>query len=225
MVQLQQHKRVVRQPADEERCHKCSHDFEGFGGFGHPVGAKFEDDDGVADDDDDKRHNKSCNETTHCNCFVTVPVRSVIVIANGSTQMIANLTIDHRGEAESDGKNPGNQNNNGSLLNCAMVLRPNWEHYWHETVHTDNNQEEDAAEHVEKHNRGHKLAHEAAKDPLLQRHAGDAEGEEGAEDKVRDGKAQVPGGVYSLLHLEARNPDDNSISTEAQQKNDNADDK
>lgn len=104
-----------------------------------------------------------------------------------------------------------------------MVLGPNWEHDWHAAVDTDDDQEEDAAEHVEEHDRGGEFAHEAAKDPLLHCHVSDAEREEGAEDEVRDRQAQVPGGVDRLLHLEARNPDDQSIPAEAQQKNDHAD--
>lgn len=104
-----------------------------------------------------------------------------------------------------------------------MVLCPNWKRDRHAAVDADDDQEEDAAEHVEEHNRGGEFAHEAAKDPLLHRHVGDAERQEGAEDEVGDGKAQVPGGVDRLLHLEARNPDDQSVSAEAQQKNDHAD--
>lgn len=104
-----------------------------------------------------------------------------------------------------------------------MVLGPNWEHDWQAAVDTDDDQEEDAAEHVEEHDGGGELAHEAAKDPLLHRHVGDAEWEEGAEDEVGDRQAQVPGGVDRLPHLEARDPDDQRISTEAQQKNDHAD--
>lgn len=51
---------MVGQPADEKSSNKGSHDFEGLGGFGHPVGAKFEDDDRIADNDDDERDNKPC---------------------------------------------------------------------------------------------------------------------------------------------------------------------
>lgn len=104
-----------------------------------------------------------------------------------------------------------------------MVLGPNWKHDWHTTVDTDDDQEEDTAEHVEEHNRGGELAHEAPEYPLFHRHVGDAEREEGAEDEVRDRKAQVPGGVDRLFHLEARNPDDQSISAEAQQEYDHTD--
>lgn len=56
---------MVGQPADEESSDKCRHDFQGFGGFGHPVGSKSEDDDGVADDDDGEGDNESCKEAAH----------------------------------------------------------------------------------------------------------------------------------------------------------------
>lgn len=104
-----------------------------------------------------------------------------------------------------------------------MVLRPNWKNDWHKAVDADDDQEEDAAEHVDEHDGGGEFAHEEAKDPLLHHHVGDAEREEAAEDEVRDRKAQVPDGVDRPLHLEARNPDDQSISKEAQQKNEHAD--
>lgn len=74
MVQLKQDEHVVGQPADEESSDERSHDFEGFGGFGHPVGPKFEDDDRIADDDDGERDNKPCKEAGHCNYLVTVLV-------------------------------------------------------------------------------------------------------------------------------------------------------
>lgn len=74
VVQLKEDKDVVGQPADEESKDECSHDFERFGVLGHPVGSKFEDDDGVAEDDDDERDNETCNEATHCNYAVTVVV-------------------------------------------------------------------------------------------------------------------------------------------------------
>lgn len=137
--------------------------------------------------------------------------------------MSADIPKDHRGNAQSDGEKPGQENNNRRLFNSAMVLGPNWEHNGHTAVDTDDDQEEDAAEHVDEHYEGDKFAHEAAKDPLLHCHVGDAEREEGTEDEVRDRKAQVPGGVDRLLHLESRNPDDQSISGEAQQKNDHTD--
>lgn len=65
---------MVGQPADEESSYERSHDFEGFGGFGHSVVSKFEDNDRVADDDDNERENKSCKQAAHCNYLVTVSV-------------------------------------------------------------------------------------------------------------------------------------------------------
>lgn len=212
---------MVGQPADEESSDECRHDFEGFGRFGHPVGSKSEDDDRVADDDDEERDNEPCKEAAHCNYQVFVWF--IFVVANGPTHVTANIPEDDRGKAQHDGEKPGHDNNNGCLFNSAMVLSPNWKHDWHTAVDADNDQEEDAAEHVEEHNRGGEFAHELAKDPLIHRHVGDAEREEGAKDEVRDRKAQVPGGVDRLLHLEARNPDDQHVSTEAQQKYDHTD--
>lgn len=223
MVQLKQDEHVIGQPADEESSHECSHDFEWFGGFSHPAGSKSEDDDRVADDDDGERDNKPCKEAAPCHNLVTVLVWRIIVQANGPTQVSANIPKDHRGKAQCDCEKPGHKNNNGCLFDSATVLGPNRKHHWHAAVNADDNQEEDAAEHVEEHNEGDKFAHEVAKDPLLHHHVGDVEWEEGAEDKVGDRKAQVPGCVDRLLHLEARNPDDQSISKEAQQKNDHAD--
>lgn len=72
VVQLHQDKHVVGQPADEESSDERCHDSEGFGGFGHPVVSKFEDDDGVADDDDDERDNKPCKEAAKYDYLVTV---------------------------------------------------------------------------------------------------------------------------------------------------------
>lgn len=134
--------------------------------------------------------------------------------------MTANLSKDQRGNAQCDGKKPGQNNNNRGLFNSALILSPNWKHHQDTAVDTDDDQEEDTTEHVDEHNAGDELAHEAAKDPFLNHHIGNIEREKGTEDKVRDCKAQVPGGVDRLLHLEARNPDDQSISKEAQQKND-----
>lgn len=74
VVELKQDKDVIRQPADEKSSDERRHDFEGFGGFGHSVGPKFEDDDGVADDDDDKRDNKPSKEATQRYNLVTVLV-------------------------------------------------------------------------------------------------------------------------------------------------------
>lgn len=209
---------MIGQPADEESSNERSHDFEGFWVFGHPIGLKFEDDDRVADDDDDEGENKPCKQATQRNYLVTVWIWCIIVEANGPTKVSANVPEDHRGKAQCDGEKPSQANNNGRLVNGAMVLGPHWKYNWHEAVDADDDQEKDAAEHVDEHNGGSKFAHEAAKDPLLHDHVGDAEREEGTEDEVRDRQAQVPGGVYRLFHLEARNPDDQSISTETQQK-------
>lgn len=74
MVNLEHDKRVVRQPADEKSSHQCSHDFEGFGRFCHPVIPKFKDDDRVADEDDDERDHKPCEEAGECDYVVTVQV-------------------------------------------------------------------------------------------------------------------------------------------------------
>lgn len=101
--------------------------------------------------------------------------------------MTANIPEDDRGNAQSDGEKPAHENNNRCLINSAMVLGPNWKHDRHTAVDADDDQEEDAAEHVEEHNGGSEFAHEDAKDPLLHHHVGDAEWEEDAEDEVRDG--------------------------------------
>lgn len=137
--------------------------------------------------------------------------------------MCNNISKNNRGKAEGDGGNPGQKNNNRCLFNRAVVLGPNWEHHGHTAIHTDDDKEEDAAKHVDKHNEGGEFAHEQAKDPVIHGHVSDAEGETGAEDEVRDGEAQVPGGVDRLLHPEASDPDHQSIPKEAQQKNDCSD--
>lgn len=223
MVQLEQDEYVVRQPADEESSDECGHDFEGFGGFCHPVVSKFEADERVTDDDDEERHNKSCEETTNSNYLVAVQVWSIIVQANGPAQVSANVPKNHRGNTQRNGKKPSDDNDNGCLFNSAIVLGPNRKRNWHKAIYTDEDQEEDAAEHVDEHNTRSEFAQELAKDPLLHHHVGDAEWEEGTENKVRHSKAQVPGGVDCLLHLEARNPDDHSVSTKAQQKDNHVD--
>lgn len=71
-VQLKHDEDVIGQPADEKSGDERSHDFEGFGGFGHPVGFKFEDDGRVADDDDGERDDKPSKEAAHCDYLVTV---------------------------------------------------------------------------------------------------------------------------------------------------------
>lgn len=63
---------MVGQPTDEESSNKCSHHFEWFGGFHHPVGAKSGHDDRVADEDYDERDDEPCEEAAHCNYLVTV---------------------------------------------------------------------------------------------------------------------------------------------------------
>lgn len=134
--------------------------------------------------------------------------------------MVANIPKDRRRDAKSNGEKPGQDNYNWGLLNRTLILGPNRKHDGNTAVHADDDKEVDAAEHVEEHNRRGELAHEAAEDPLVHHCVGDAYWEESAEDKVRDGQAQVPGGVDRLLHFEARDPDDQSIPKEAQQKND-----
>lgn len=223
LAQLEQDEHVVRQPADEKSSHQRTHDLEGLWGFGHPVGLQLEDDDGVADDDDDKRENKPCEEATECNRLVTERVRRVFVEANGPAHVAVNVTENHRGNAEPHGKEPRQENGERCLPDRAMVLGPNRQHDRHEAVDADDHQEEDAAEHVEEHDEGGEFAHEEAEDPFLQGRVGDAERQGGAEDKVGYGQAQVPGGVDRPLHLEARDPDDQSISEEAQQEDEHAD--
>ena len=122
--------------------------------------------------------------------------------------MTAYVPEDHRGNAHSDAEEPGEDDHNGRLVDSALVLGPNRKHDRDAAVDADEDQEEDAAEHVDEHDGRGELAHEAAKEPLLHHHVGDAERENGAEDKVGDRQAQVPSGVDRLLHLEARNPDD-----------------
>lgn len=224
VVQLKQDEDVVGQPADEESSYESAHHFEGFGGFYHSIVSKFEDDDRVADDDDDERKDKACDEAAHCNNLVQVWVRCVIIEAACPTLRSSNISIDHRGNAQPNGKKPSKDNHHRRLLNGAVVLSPNWKHNRHAAVYTDDNEEEDAAEHVEEHHPRRELAHEEAKDPLLHHHEDDVERKEGTEEKVRDGKAQVPCGVDCLLHLEARDPDDQTVPNEAQQENDHVDD-
>lgn len=141
---------MVGQPADEESNNQSSHHFEWFGVFGHPVGSKLEDDDSIADGNDEERDNKAGEETTQCDSLVTV-LHCVIVEANGPTQMIDNIPREHRGNAQCNGKKPGQDNNNQCLFNSALVLSPNWKDDRDTAVDADDDKEEDAAEHVEEH--------------------------------------------------------------------------
>lgn len=134
-----------------------------------------------------------------------------------------NISKDCRGNAQCDSDNPGYYNNNRCLPYSAVILGPDWKLDQHTAVNTDDDQEEDTAEHVDEHSQGGELAHEASKDPLIHRRVGDVEREKDAEDKVRDCEAQVPGSVDRLLHLKASDPDDQSIPKKAQQKNDHTD--
>lgn len=222
MVELQHDEHVVRQPADEEHNHERTHDFEGLGGLGHPVLPKLEDDDGVADDDDGERHHEPCGEAAERHDAVTVRVPRVLVDAEGPAQVTADVSENDGGDAQRDGQKPSQANNHGGFVNAAVVLGPNREHDRHQPVHADDDQQEDAAEHVEEQDRGDQFAHDAAENPRLHGRAGDAEGQECAEDKVGHGEAQVPGGVDRLPHLKAGDPNDQRVSAEAQQKNDHA---
>lgn len=223
MVQLHEHEHVIRQPAHEERGHQGAHDSEGFGGLGHPAVPKSEDDDRVADDDDDERDDEARDEADQCHQLVAVLAQAVVVEAGGLAHVWAHLPKDHRGQAQPDSQEPGQSHADGRHLDRAVVLGPDREGDGHEAVDADDDQEEDAAEHVEEHHGGDEFAHEAAKDPLLHDGVGDGEREEGAEDEVGDGEAQVPGGVDRLLHLQAGDPDDQSVPTEAQQENNHVD--
>lgn len=175
MLHLKQDKRVIGQPADEENNNKRSHYFEGFGRFGHSVGLEFYTNNGVADDDDDKRDNKPHKEAAKCNHSVNVSIWCVVVEAFSLAQMTVNIPKDQWRNTQRNGEKPRQDNNNGCRFNSAMVLGPNWEHDWHKAIDTDDDQDEDATEHIEEHNAGGKLAHEAAEDPVLHRRVGDAE--------------------------------------------------
>lgn len=223
VVELQHDEDVVRQPADEEGQHQRAHDFEGLGGLGHPVLPKLDDDDGVADDDDSERHHEASDQAAERHHAVAVLAHRVVVDAGGLAQVAADVPENDGGDAERDGQKPGQRDDHRGFFNAAVVLGPDREHDGHQPVHADDDQHEDAAEHVEEQERGDQFAHDEAKNPDLHGRAGDAEGQEGAEDKVGHGQAQVPGGVDRLPHLKASDPDDQSVSAEAQQKDDHAD--
>lgn len=223
LVELQHDEHVVRKPAEEERSHERTHDSEGLGGLGHPVVPNFEDDDRVADDDDGERHHEPRKEAAERHYAVAVLIQCVLVDARGPAQVTADVSENDGGNAERDGQKPSQENNHRGFFNGAVVLGPNREDDQHQTIDADDDQEEDAAEHVDEQDRRDQFAHDAAEYPHLHHHAGNAEGKEGAEDKVGHGEAQIPGGVDRLPHLEAGDPDDQSISTEAQQRNGHTD--
>lgn len=74
VVELEEDEDVVGQPAEEKSSDERGHDSEGLGGFDHPVGSQFENDDRVADDDDDKGDNEPSEEAAHGHNLVTVLV-------------------------------------------------------------------------------------------------------------------------------------------------------
>lgn len=76
-----------------------------------------------------------------------------------------------------------------------MVLGPNRKHYSYAPIHADDDEEEDAAEHVEEHDEGRELTHEETKDPVGGYAVGDVERQTGAKYKVRNSQTQVPGGI------------------------------
>ena len=105
-----------------------------------------------------------------------------------------------------------------------MVLRPHGKSHRHAAVYADDHQQEDAAEHVEEHDEGGELTHDQAEYPLSHHQVRDTKGQAGTEDEVRDGQAQVPGGVHRFVHLEAGDPNHDSIAAEAQYEDDDVDD-
>lgn len=208
---------MIGEPAQEEGGNESSHDFEGFGGPGHLIGPQSHDNDRVAHKDEEEWQHKATNKPAYCNGLVDVMDRCVIGHTNSPPQMSSGATEHHGGCAQSDREQPGQQDHGRGLLYGTMVLSPHWKHDRHAAVNTDDDEEEDAAEHVDEHHRGGELAHEDPKDPGFRCCLCDVEGQTGAEQEVRDGQTEVPGGVDRLLHLETGNPDYQRVTTNPQQ--------
>lgn len=66
-----------------------------------------------------------------------------------------------------------------------MILCPNRKHDGDAAIHADDDEEEDAAEHVEEHDKGRELAHEEAKDPVRGDTVGNVKRQTGTEYEVR----------------------------------------
>ncbi len=104
-----------------------------------------------------------------------------------------------------------------------MILSPNRKHDGDAAIHADDDEEEDAAEHVEEHDEGSELAHEEAEDPVRCDAVGDVKRQTGAEYEVGYSQTQVPGSIDWSLHAKPCNPDNHTISSQAQQTDDHVD--
>lgn len=104
-----------------------------------------------------------------------------------------------------------------------MILGPDWKHDSYASIHADDDEEEDATEHIKEHNKGRELTHEETKDPVGGYAVDDVERQTGAKYKIRHSQTQVPGGIDWLLHAKTCNPDNHAISSYAQQKDDHVD--
>lgn len=108
---------------------------------------------------------------------------------------------------------PNQQYNHRGLSDGALVLRPHWKHHKYTAVHTDDDQDEDAAVHVDELDEVSELAHEGPKDPVIFHLMDDAEGQGAAEYEVRYSQTQVPDGDDRLLHPKPSDPDHQTISS------------
>lgn len=105
-----------------------------------------------------------------------------------------------------------------------MILGPNRKHHDYAAIYADDDKEEDAAEHVEEHNKGRELTHKEPKDPVRRYAVDNVKRQTSAEDEVRHSQTQVPGSVDWLLHAKTCNPDNQPISSNAKQEDDYIDD-
>lgn len=148
---------MIWKPADEKYGYQCSQDSEGFGGPGHPVGPQSQDEDRVAEDDDEEREHKATDKSTDSYSYVTV---WVWVIIQALYAICGYLTKHCGGNAQCNRDGPGKNHNCRGFPHGSLVLGPNWEYDKQITVNTDDDQEEDATEHVEEHHKRGELAHE-----------------------------------------------------------------
>lgn len=79
-------------------------------------------------------------------------------MANTPPQVALNVSENEGGNTQNNAEDPAKDHNYGRLAESALVLGPNWKHDRDATVDADDDQQEDAAEHVEEHNRGGELA-------------------------------------------------------------------
>ena len=223
MVQLQEDEDVVGQPADEEGDDEGRHDLQRLGGPLDGTAHQPAGDHRVAHDDNDERDNEATDKATNGDGDVAMRVCCVAVEAVGSAHMSLHVSEYDGGDAQNHREDPRHSDRDGRGSGGPVVLSPHGEHHSDAPVHTDEDQQEDAAEHIHEHHEGGELAQEGAKDPVLHGHKGYVKRVNRTDQEIRHSQAEVPGGVDCLLHLETSDPNHYSISKDTQKENDSVD--